>query len=240
MPNNRDTRPAAVHTKPRPSAASARVSPRVIGLAGGIAAGKSTVAAMFERFGARVIDADAIARDALDSKEVREKLQRHWGAGMFDGAGEPDRAKIAEIAFKDPDKLRELTAWVHPPTLRRMRTKLERALRDSAVPLVIIDAPLLIEADLDAWCDAVVFVEAEPALRAERARSARGWSQEEIHRRESAQSPLAEKRQRADVIVDNSGSSEETRAQVARLFHKWVQRSPSSENKHRLGGKNNG
>ena len=227
MPNNRDTKPAAVHTKPRPSAASARVSPRVIGLAGGIAAGKSTVAAMFAQLGARVIDADAIAREALGSKVVREKLQRYWGAGVFDGAGQPDRAKIAELAFKDPDKLRELTAWVHPPTLRRMRAQLDGALRERTAPLVIIDAPLLIETDLDAWCDAVVFIEAEPALRAERARSARDWSQEEIRRRESAQSPLAEKRRRADVIVDNSGSSEETRAQVARLFHQWVQRSPS-------------
>ena len=194
--------------------------PKVIGLTGGIASGKSTVAKMFAQLGAAVIDADALAHEALASPEVSEKLRKNWGKELFDGK-RPNRARVAEVAFRDPAKLRELTDWVHPPVIREMRAQLDRALADPRVPLIVVDAPLLIEADLDSWCDAVVFVDAARALRAERTRTARGWSKDEIRRRESAQAPLAEKRRRAAARIDNNGPEEKTRARVARLFHQY-------------------
>jgi dephospho-CoA kinase len=201
--------------------------PKVIGLTGGIASGKSSVAAIFAALGAVVIDADAIAREVLRSPEVAAKLQKSWGREAFHG-GRLDRARIAEIAFADPAKLKELTGWVHPPTLREMRAQLDRALTDRSVPLVIVDAPLLIEADLAPWCDALLFVEAAEPLRLARARADRGWSDDEVCRREAAQAPLAEKRTRASVVLENNGSLEETRAAVARLFRQWVSPSDSS------------
>ena len=93
-----------------------------------------------------------------------------------------------------------------------MRAQLDRALADRGVPLIVVDAPLLIEADLAPWCDAVVFVDAADPLRLARARADRGWSDDEVRRREAAQAPLAEKRARASVVLDNNGPVEETRA----------------------------
>jgi dephospho-CoA kinase len=201
--------------------------PKVIGLTGGIASGKSAVAAMFAELGAAVIDADAIAREVLCSPETAEKLRKSWGDETFH-AGRPDRARIAEIAFRDPAKLKELTGWVHPPTLREMRAQLDRALEDRGVPLIIIDAPLLIEADLAPWCDVLVFVDAADPLRRARARADRGWSDDEVLRREAAQASLAEKRTRVAVVINNNGSVEDTRATVAQLFRQWVSDSSST------------
>jgi len=216
---------------------SAFRKPKVLGLTGGIASGKSTVAGMFARLGAAVIDADAIAREALGSPEVSEKLRKNWGKELFDGK-RPNRARVAVVAFGDPEKLRELTDWVHPPVIREMRAQLRRARASRRVPLIVLDAPLLIEADLAPWCDAVVFVDAARALRAERARSARGWPEREIRRRESAQAPLAEKRRRADARIDNNGSEEKTRASVSRLFRRWVSDfSPSATERPAAGAR---
>jgi dephospho-CoA kinase len=202
------------------------ITPKVIGLTGGIASGKSSVAAIFARLGAAVIDADAIAREVLRSPEIAEKLRKSWGHETFRD-GRPDRARIAQIAFGDPAKLKELTGWVHPPTLREMRAQLDRALADRGVPLIIIDAPLLIEADLAPWCNALIFVDVADPLRLARARADRGWSDDEVLRREAAQASLAEKRARASIVLDNNGSMEDTRAAVARLFRQWVS-DPSS------------
>lgn len=211
-------------TKPNlnPSAAD-RPGPLVIGLTGGIASGKSTVAAMLDGLGAEVIDADRIARDVLDSPEVCEKLRRHWGESVFGDDGHPDRARIAESVFRDPEKLKELNGWVHPQTREQMRARLDRALRRGERGLVVIDAPLLLERELDRWCDVMVFVEADTTLRAARAQSARGWNAEEVARRETAQVQLLEKRTRADVIIENNGSREKTLAQVKQWFRQWTQ-----------------
>lgn len=205
--------------------APANPLPKVIGLTGGVASGKSTVARMFADLGAEVIDADAIAREVLRSSAVCEKLRQAWGEGIMGGNGYPDRAKISGIAFRAPEKLAELKAWVHPPTLSEMRSRLDLALQRRAAPLIVIDAPLLIESDLETWCDAILFVEADTERRATRAITARGWSPDEIARREKAQAALMEKRHRADAAIDNNGPLEETRAQVKRLVRKWI---PSS------------
>jgi len=193
----------------------------VLGLTGGIAAGKSTVARMFERLGAVVIDADRIAREVIESPEIRDRIRREWGEEFLDPEGRPDRRRIARRAFQDPASLRQLNSWVHPPTLREMERRLEQA-AETGPPLIVIDAPLLLEKDLDRWCDTVVYVEAERSRRALRARAARGWEAEEIARREAAQLPETEKRQRADAVVDNNGSEEETFEQVRRLFATWT------------------
>ncbi len=195
--------------------------PNVIGLTGGIAAGKSTVGRMFKRLGAEVINADEIARSVLESPEICRKLRRHWGDAFFDRSGRPDRARIAQRAFSEPARLRELNAWVHPPTIKEMQRRVEGALQARAAPLIVIDAPLLMEAELGKWCDALMFVDADLPRRVARVEATRGWREEEIARREAVQAPLDEKRRRADAVVDNNGSEEKTFAQVKRLFTRW-------------------
>ena len=176
---------------------------------------------MFGELGAVVIDADEIARQVTESPQIRDKLRRHWGKDFLDASGSPDRARIARRAFGDPDKLRELTGWVHPPTLEEMRRRLDEAFRARKARVVVIDAPLLLEAELDRWCDAVVFVEADFARRAARVKKSRGWRDEEIERREASQVSIEKKRRGAHAVVDNNGSMEETLAQVKRLFRRW-------------------
>ena len=204
---------------PSPNAPS-RV--KVIGLAGGIAAGKSTVAGLFARLGAVVIDADVIAKEMLSAPEVLRAIRQAWGTEALDADGRPDRKKIAQIVFGDPEQLARLNSWVHPPTIAEMGRQLDRALVDPAVALVVVDAPLLLEGRLHEWCDAIVFVEAGRNARLRRAECARGWSAEELDQRESNQAPVAEKRSRADVELDNSGSVEETFSQVERLYNQWT------------------
>jgi len=191
----------------------------VLGLTGGVASGKSTVATMLEDLGATVIDADRLAHEALELPKVQRWLRARWGGEVFDRHGRPDRARIGQIVFADPDALGKLTRLVHPPVIRKIRTLLRETMKKRRCPMVVIDAPLLIEADLDRWCDAVVFIDAARARRAARARSARGWSAAELARREALQRPLDEKRRRALYVLDNNGGRRQLRAAVKRLFH---------------------
>ncbi len=195
--------------------------PLVLGLTGGIASGKSTVAGMLGDLGAEVIDADRIAHQALASEAVCRRLGE-WPEDVFDRDGHPDRPKIAKIVFEDRRRLQSLNAMVHPETRRRMRERLEHARRERAVPLIVIDAPLLLEGELDAWCDRLLFVDADRPTRTQRARAARDWDGAEVDRREQAQTSLVEKRRRADIVIDNNGSLERTRTQVEQAFRELV------------------
>jgi len=223
------------------TAAPSRAAPRVVGLAGGIASGKSAVAGMLADLGAALIDADEIAHRVLESPEVCRKLREEWGDAPFDANGRPDRSRIARIVFRHPEKLDKLNGWVHPPVRKEMRAQLERARRDSSRKLIVIDAPLLIEAGLDRWCDVVLFVESDIETRDARARRHRGWAPGELAQRERRQHDLAKKRKRADAIINNNRSREETLALVKPLFREWTgpQTRPPSRPK-RSGGRSDG
>ena len=205
-------------------ATSCGASPKtpVIGLLGGVASGKSTVARMFADLGAAVIDADKIAHQVLQSDAVCETLRKHWGEAPFDEQGRPDRARIADIVFGHPEKLAQLNQWVHPETRQRMRDELQAARCQETIPIIVVDAPLLLEAGLDQWCNALVFVETPAEQRRERAVATRHWAPEELARREERQASLDTKRRRAVATILNSGSPEETRSQVADLFRHWT------------------
>ena len=212
------TTPNPTPTTPSPAD---RVRPRVIGLLGGVAAGKSLVAEMLGDLGAEVINADRIAREVLGSPEVCEKLRNAWGPEVFNTQGQPDREKIGEIVFGNPEKRLELNAWIHPETRKRMRLQLDGILQNENATAVI-DAPLLIEANLDSWCDVLLYVDTNIEVREARANAARRWSPGEVLRREAGQKPLQEKRARADIVITNNGSREETFAQVERFFRDWI------------------
>jgi len=216
-------------------------APPVVGLTGGIASGKTTVARMLGDLGATVIDADAIARQVLQSPAVRDKIRTHWGAALLDASGRPDRARIADLVFTDPEKLRMLNEWVHPPTLAAIGASLAEARKQHRTPLIVIDAPLLLEAELDTWCDAVVFVEAERSRRSLRAQAERQWSKFELERREARQRRLCEKRRRADFMLENNHSLQALRGKVAKLFHALTRSHRSKESlSHPPGGNHDG
>lgn len=188
--------------------------PVVIGLVGGIAAGKSTVAAAFARHGLVHVDADAHARAVADDPAVLAELAAAFGPHLVRD-GRLDRKAMAARVFGDEAARRRLEAVLHPRIRARVLADLAAA-RDRGQS-VLLDAPLLLEGGLVEQCDHVVFVAASDAARRARA-AARGWDAAELMRREQAQAPLAQKRARADATIDNDGDLATMRAQVAALL----------------------
>jgi dephospho-CoA kinase len=183
----------------------------VLGLAGGVGSGKSTVASMFRRWGAEVVDADALGHRVLDLPPVRSRLVRIWGAGILE-RGRVDRAALARLAFRSRREVARLNRAVHPAILREIRRGIARARGP-----VVLDAALLYEAGADSLCDRVAFVSAPRRERARRTRE-RGWSPGELARRERFQRPVAYKRKKADYVLDNSGSRSRTESQARRIW----------------------
>lgn len=188
----------------------------VIGLAGGIGAGKSAVARMLAELGCLVSDADAAARAALLDPAIRKQLVQWWGETILDSRGEVDRGKVAAIVFKDPRERTWLEGLTHPWIHQQRRDEFASA--GPEIKAFVIDAPLLFETNLDDECDAVIFVDAPEKLRRERVGRERGWDAEELARRESAQLALDEKRRRADYVISNDGDLGGLRAQVHDVF----------------------
>jgi len=186
---------------------------RILGLVGGIACGKSTVASLFSRERrCRVVDADALARRIFGRGGVAPRIAERFPAARARGGG-VDRARLAAIVFADAGELRALEEILHPPIRREM----ERAIAAARERYVLVDAPLLFETGADALCDAIVYVACPARVRRARARRDRGWSAEEHRARESRQWSCRRKRARADYVVDNGGDAEEARRSVRRL-----------------------
>lgn len=189
--------------------------PMVIGLAGGIGSGKSAVAGILRDLGCAVIDSDAEARRALGREDVKKEIVSWWGEGILDGQGSIDRARVAEIVFADPDQRGRLEGLIHP-LVKRSRAQFIASTGD--VRAIVIDAPLLFEAGVDAECDGVIFVDAPREVRLARVRETRGWDEAELARREDSQMSIWEKRSRADKVVENAGTLDELREGVAQAL----------------------
>ncbi len=197
------------------------VPPVVLGILGGIAAGKSAVAAAFAAHGLVHLDADRIAREVTAQPDVVAAIGRALGAEVLAADGSLDRAKVAARVFQDPEARRELEALTHPPVRRAILDALAAAKANG--DSVLLDVPLLLERGLIEECDAVAFVHASDATRRARA-AGRGWAPDELDRRERAQASLAEKRARADVAIDNDGTLDAMRRQVAEFLQRWSPR----------------
>ena len=192
-------RHAAEHP-PRP------LEPVVIGLAGGIGSGKSEVARILGSLGCMVIDSDAEARQALDRPEVRERLVQWWGGSIVQPDGTVNRRAVADIVFKDPAERERLESLVHP-LVRARRAEVRRRAIAAGAHAVVIDAPLLFEAGVDAECDTVIFVDAPREVRLARVRATRNWDEAELARRERNQLAVDEKRRRSRHVIPNSGDT---------------------------------
>jgi len=204
------------------SASQPSVHP-VIGLVGAIGAGKSTVAQELAALGCLVSDSDALARAALTDPHIHRAITQRWGREVLHGDGTIDRAKVAARVFASDGESAEAQAeraWlesiVHPFIHERRREAFANAPRDTRA--LVIDAPLLIEAGLDRDCDSTWFIDAPRAMRLERLERTRGWSAEELDRREKSQMPLDRKRSMSDHVIVNDGPLGALRACVARTL----------------------
>jgi len=187
----------------------------IVGLLGGIASGKSTVADRLVRRGAFRIDADRLAHAVLRSEELAPLIREVFGDGVMDDEGRPDRRRIGEIVFAEPSKLRALERLIHP----RVRERIETALGVARnVPAVVVDAPLLLEGGLAEIVDVLVFVVASMPARIDRTRTQRGWDPDELPKREARQVGLPEKKSRARLTIRNDGSLEDLDRRVDELW----------------------
>jgi dephospho-CoA kinase len=193
----------------------------VVGLIGGIGSGKSRVAAEFARRGAVIIAGDQLGHEALRQPAVKEQVRQRWGEGVFDAAGEVDRRQLGRIVFADQAELKALEAMTFPWIERGIEQGIRLAQEDPRAALVVLDAAILLEAGWNRYCDRLVYVHAPRAQRLARVAAQRGWTAKEVDTRARAQLPLEEKRHRADDMVDNSGSPEETARQVESLLSRW-------------------
>ncbi len=176
--------------------------PPTIGLAGGIGAGKSRVAALLTELGCVVSDSDADARAVLAEPEIIAMLRSWWGDEVVGADGAIDRSRVAARVFADAEARARLEGLVHPRVHERRAARFAAAPSDTRA--LVIDAPLLFEAGLDAECEAILFVEAPRDVRLARVAANRGWSDAELAAREAAQWPIEEKRSRATVVIDNT------------------------------------
>ncbi|MDD5556934.1 MAG: dephospho-CoA kinase [bacterium] len=187
-----------------------------VGITGGIGTGKATVAAMFGRRGAIVIDADELARAAVrPGTAARRRVVDAFGDGVVGPDGALRRRRIARIVFRRPDRLAVLNAIVHPPVVREMRRRLRAA---RGAPAAVVNVPLLFEAGLGGEFDAVVVVTCPREEQIRRARARDGLSRRAVEARIRAQMPLEEKAARADYVIDNGGPLRETERQVGRVW----------------------
>jgi dephospho-CoA kinase len=192
----------------------------VIGICGGVGAGKSTVAAEFGRQGGLVISSDELNRQILERPEVVAELERWWGPAVRRPDGGPDRARIAEFAFTDAASRRRLESLLHPLIAAERAAIITRSSTDPAIKAIILDSPLLFESNLDQACDAIVFVEASADCRRHRLQRTRNWDRQQLARREQWQWPLAEKRKRSGYIVSNEGSLTDLEQQVREILER--------------------
>ena len=183
----------------------------VIGLTGNIGTGKSTVTRMLADLGATVIDADALAHEVIaPGTPGWQQVVDAFGPEVVAADGAIDRAQLAAIVFSDPAALARLEAIIHPLVIQEA----DRRIRAIGRGVVVIEAIKLIESGMVRDCDALWVVTARPEQQIERLVRERGMSAAEVQRRMAAQPPQSEKIALADVVIDNSGTPEETRAQV--------------------------
>jgi len=194
---------------------------RVLGLTGGIGSGKSMVAQTFAELGAVVIDADQLAREVVEpGQPALQEIATAFGRDVLLSDGRLDRSKLAGIIFADPAERARLDAITHPRIRARMDQEIKA--RRSGPGVLIVDIPLLYENARTHSVERVIVVWVDPQTQLRRIRRRDGLSAEAARQRIAAQMPLDAKRARADHVIDNSGSREDTRRQVEAIYHLYA------------------
>jgi dephospho-CoA kinase len=190
---------------------------KLLGLTGGIGSGKSTVASMFSELGADVIDADDLARQIVEpGQPALAEIQAAFGPAVVGTDGRLDRKRLADIVFADTGSRARLNAITHPRIRERMNAEVEERRRQPG--LLILDIPLLFENALTGSVEKTIVVWLDEATQLARLTARDGQEVAAARARIAAQLPLDEKKALADYVIDNSGTREQTRRQVERLF----------------------
>jgi len=192
---------------------------KIIGLTGGIASGKSIVASVFRELGAIILDADQIARlVVLPHQPAWEDIVEFFGPQVVNEDESLDRAKIGEIVYNNPDSLKELNRITHPRIMQYYKDEMRRIKLEQPDAIVILEVPLLYETNMDKLCQQVVVVCVDRETQIKRLMERDKMSYEDAVRRINAQMPMDEKVRRADFVIDNRGSMEETKEKATKYY----------------------
>jgi dephospho-CoA kinase len=190
----------------------------VIGIIGGVGAGKSTVARIFQDLGCALIDADALAHSFLNLPEVRTAICARWGADLRDAQGQIDRATLGTRVFDKADELRVLNALIHPHVFAEAERLLNRYQADDRYRAIVLDMPLLLEVGWDQRCDRIVFVQCATKQRKRHFQQKLGRKTADLEKREKVQISLDKKVARADNTVVNNSDLATLVRQVTKIF----------------------
>jgi dephospho-CoA kinase len=195
--------------------------PTIAGLTGGIASGKSTVAAMLAEAGARIVDADRIAHQVvLKGEPAWQDIVDHFGSGILARDGQIDREALGAIVFNDTEAKKALNGIVHPRVFETMAQEIQSLAEAHPGDLIIMDVPLLIESGLHASLPIVILVYVPETMQQERLMRRDGLNAADAAARIRAQMPIDSKRANAHYIVDNTGDLDATRRQVLDIYRK--------------------
>ncbi len=191
----------------------------LVGLTGGVATGKSTVARMFERCGAHIIDADLLARQVVEpGKPAWRAIVKAFGPQILNADRTLNRAALGEIVFRNKVKLRRLERLIHPPVARKQERLAKTFARTHPQAVIVYEVPLLFEAGVDRRVDRIVVVAANREIQIARLKRRNGFTRTEALRRIKSQLPIEQKAAAADYLLDGRTPRPRLAVQVKRLY----------------------
>lgn len=194
--------------------------PRTAALTGGIASGKSTVAAMFQDLGAVIIDADIVARQVVEPEQPAwHEIVNVFGKAILLKNGRLDRRRLGALVFRSAEKRRVLEQIIHPRVIAEIDRQEASFRKTAPETIILVDAPLLIEANMHTDYATILVVYVPENIQMQRLMTRDGLSEAEARERITAQMPLAEKCAYATHVIENDGTMEHTREQVMTMYH---------------------
>ncbi len=192
---------------------------KIIGVTGSIGTGKSTVSNFFKELGAYVIDLDGIVHELLRSDaSTYKELTANFGKGILDKAGKIDRKRLSKRVFVNTKELKNLCLIIHPAVIRILKGRLDEMRNKDPDRVVVVDAPLLIEANLLDLVDMVLVVKTNLQNQFKRCIKKLKISRKDVERRMLAQMPLSQKERYGDFVIDNNFTQSNTKEQVKKIF----------------------
>lgn len=205
----------------------------IAGLTGGIASGKSTVSAFLEDAGAVIVDADKIARDVVQKdKPAWLEIVDAFGTSILLPDGEINRILLGDIIFNDPAKKQILNRIIHPVVFAETAIRLAEIEKKQPDAVVILDVPLLIESGMDTGLSDIIVVYVPESVQIQRLMTRDALTQAQTLARIRSQMPIEEKKKRATIVIDNSGSRENTRNISLRVYHKLREKIITTQTNH--------
>lgn len=198
--------------------------PAIIGITGGISSGKSTVSRMLASLGAEIIDADEMCHRLILVNKVKSKIIERFGETVQNIYGKIDRSRLAEIVFQDKTCLDDLCNILHPIVIEQIRSKIAEIEKRGRRRAIVIDAALLEESDLSLMCDFMIFVNTVSDHRVSRSKISRHWHDGELEKRERFQMSLEDKRKKADYVIDNNFTEENTFRQIKEFWQLYIEK----------------